>query len=72
MVCQITNELVEILGHRGFKGELLIAEGVSEGKRSGMKRQACTGFIPFSIPPVSHHRVSDAGEVYADLMFPTS
>lgn len=70
MTCQATNEFVEIRRRLGFKGELLTAEGVSEGNRPGMKRQAHTGFIPFSILPVSHHRVSNVGEMYTYLVFP--
>src|SRR5271157_1156034 len=68
---QTTNQFVEIHGHFRFKSELCTAKGVLEGNQYRMKCQTFVGVIPFSILLVSHHRVSNIGQMYAYLVLST-
>ncbi len=52
----------------GFKGEHFAAEGVLEADRPGMKGQALLAFCSFSVLPVAHNRVPDAGQMHPYLV----
>jgi hypothetical protein len=65
---QAADKAAEIARYGRLKGNLFAAERMNEGNGRGMQSKTFVRSLPFSISVVTHHRVSDAREMYARLM----
>ena len=65
---QISDKFVEKHWCFRSKHQGLSGEGMFEGNRVGMERQALVAFIFFAIAFIANHRMADIGEMHANLV----